>query len=118
MHIYLQLKSTEGEVSSKAKKHKQRAQREQSILRCFHHLIRDESHFAAFSSLQSNAKQMLITKKRLGGEVLFPLPFPNAGSKKAETGIQHLRRGMLILVSFLDFFCSLVAVLVSECCGM
>ena len=52
------------------------------------------------------------------------LSVPNVGSIEAETGIQHLRRGMLVLTSFV-FWCSLkrlanslVAVLVSEWCGM
>ena len=87
-------------------------------LRCFHHLFETKRISPPFS-LQSTAKQKknVNYKKRLLSLMLSP-----------ESGDWYPTSapGMLVLVSFLDFFCSplkrlassLVAVLVSEWCSM
>lgn len=113
--------STKGEVSSKAQKDKRtNSERNTSnlfFLRCFHHLFETNRISPAFFfTIDCEAKNVNYKKTP---------SFPNAGSESGDW-YPTSAPGMLVLVSFLDFFCSplkrlansLVAVLVSEWCSM
>ena len=93
--------STKGEVSSKAQKDK-RASNERNtsnlfFLRCFHHLFETNRISPAFFFTIDGEAKNVNYKKRLLSLMLSP---------KSGDWYPTSAPGMLVLVSFLDFFCS------------